>query len=57
VSQNSSLLAPLSVDAVMKIANKDDNNADLNMIKVVRKLGGTVEDTEMVGGLVVSYIY
>jgi T-complex protein 1 subunit delta len=54
VSQNSSLLAPLAVDAVMKIADEKDNNADLNQIKVVRKLGGTVDDTEMVEGLVFS---
>eukprot|EP00960_Hanusia_phi_P043058 755848-Hanusia_phi.AAC.4 len=52
VSQNSSLLAPLAVDAVMKIADPLDNNADLNMIRVVRKLGGTVDDTELVDGIV-----
>jgi T-complex protein 1 subunit delta len=52
VSQNSALLAPLAVDAVRHIANKEDSNADLNMIRVVRKLGGTVDDTEMVEGLV-----
>ena len=32
VSQNSALLAPLAVDAVMRIADPD--NADLNNIKV-----------------------
>ena len=54
VSQNSSLLAPLAVDAVRHIADSQDSNADLNMIRVVRKLGGTVDDTEMVEGLVFS---
>jgi len=50
VAQNSALLAPLAVDAVMRIADQD--NADLNNIKVVQKLGGTVDDTEMIEGLV-----
>lgn len=53
VSQNSGLLAPLAVDAVMHIADPaTETNADLNNIKVVRKLGGTVDDTELVQGLV-----
>ena len=48
------MLAPLAVDAVRHIADSQDSNADLNMIRVVRKLGGTVDDTEMVEGLVFS---
>ena len=55
VSQNSGLLAPLAVDAVLSIADPaTDNNADLNNIKVVQKLGGTVDDTELIQGLVFS---
>lgn len=55
VSQNSNLLAPLAVDAVMSIADPaTENNADLNNIKVVQKLGGTVDDTELIQGLVFS---
>uniref|UniRef100_A0A7S0Y676 T-complex protein 1 subunit delta n=2 Tax=Hemiselmis andersenii TaxID=464988 RepID=A0A7S0Y676_HEMAN len=55
VSQNSSLLAPLAVDAVMSIADPaTETNADLNNIKVVQKLGGTVDDTELIQGLVFS---
>ncbi|KNC46454.1 T-complex protein 1 subunit delta [Thecamonas trahens ATCC 50062] len=53
VSQYSSLLAPIAVDAVLKVINPElDNNVDLNEIKVVTKLGGTVDDTELVEGLV-----
>lgn len=53
VSDNSSFLAPLAVEAVMKvIEEKNDRNVDLNNIKIVKKLGGTVEDTELVDGLV-----
>jgi len=53
VSDNSGLLAPLAVDAVLSVVDeKIDETADLNNIKVVKKLGGTIEDTELVHGLV-----
>lgn len=53
VSQQSSLLAPLAVEAVLKVIDpKRDQNVDLKDIKVIKKLGGTVEDTELIDGLV-----
>lgn len=53
VSQHSSLLAPIAVDAVLKVIDPvRDTNVDLRDIKVIRMLGGTVEDTELVEGLV-----
>ncbi|KAL5463408.1 hypothetical protein EMCRGX_G032301 [Ephydatia muelleri] len=55
VSQYSSLLAPLSVDAVMKVIDPATaTNVDLRDIKIIKKLGGTVEDTELVEGLVLE---
>jgi T-complex protein 1 subunit delta len=56
VSSNADKLAPLAVDAVLRIVSdlKTAVNVDLNDIKVVKKLGGTVDDTEMVDGLVFS---
>ncbi|GJQ82363.1 hypothetical protein Trydic_g432 [Trypoxylus dichotomus] len=54
VSQQSSQLAPLAVDAVFKILNPAHDNVNLSDIKVIRQLGGTVEDTELVDGLVFS---
>lgn len=46
VSQYSSLLAPIAVQAVMKVKdNYVQNNVDLKDIKIVRKLGGTLDDT------------
>jgi len=55
VSSNSEQLAPLAVDAVMRCIDlKTATNVDLQDIKVVKKLGGTIEDTEMVDGLVFS---
>ncbi|KAH8391992.1 hypothetical protein KR215_012133 [Drosophila sulfurigaster] len=53
VSQQSSLLAPIAVDAVIKVTEPGKENAvDLKNIKVIQSLGGTVEDTELVQGLV-----
>lgn len=53
VSENSSFLAPLAVDAVLKIVEeKNDRNVDLNSIRITKKLGGTVDDTELIDGLI-----
>ncbi|PKA54842.1 T-complex protein 1 subunit epsilon [Apostasia shenzhenica] len=53
VSQYSSLLAPLAVDAVLSVVDPDHPDlVDLRDIKIVKKLGGTVDDTELVRGLV-----
>lgn len=53
VSQHSGLLAPLAVESVLKVVDPArDTNVDLKDIKVIKKLGGTVEDTELVDGLV-----
>lgn len=53
VSQYSSLLAPLAVDAVLSVVDPDrPSSVDLRDIKVIKKLGGTIDDTEMVRGLV-----
>ncbi|TRY63604.1 hypothetical protein TCAL_02099 [Tigriopus californicus] len=55
VSQHSSELSPIAVDAVLKVINPNQaNNVDLNDIKVIKKLGGTVDDTELVEGLVLN---
>lgn len=53
VSQQCSLLAPIAVDAVLKVTEPGKENAvDLKNIKVIESLGGTVEDTDLVEGLV-----
>jgi T-complex protein 1 subunit delta len=53
VSQHSDLLAPMAVDAVLKIIDKEqDFNCDLKDIAVSKKLGGTIDDSELVDGLV-----
>lgn len=53
VSANSDLLAPLAVDAVLRLVNPEaDHVIDLKDIRVTKKLGGTIDDTELVNGLV-----
>merc|ERR1712054_310665 len=52
ISQNSSLLAPLAVDAVMKVTVPGSTQCDLKDIKVIKCFGGTVDDSEMVDGIV-----
>jgi len=53
VSQHSDVLAPLAVDAVLRVIDPETaENVDLRDIKIVRKVGGTIDDTELVEGLV-----
>merc|ERR1719354_1259908 len=55
VSQYSSLLAPMCVDAVMKVIDPEfTTSVDLRDINVVKKLGGTIDDCELVDGLVLT---
>jgi T-complex protein 1 subunit delta len=55
VSNYSEVLAPIAVNAVLKLVNAGNtygNEIDLRDIRVSKKLGGTIEDTEMIDGLV-----
>jgi len=52
VSQNAPLLAPIAVDAVLSVGDPNRGFCDLKNVKLVKKLGGTVDDTEMVPGLI-----
>ena len=55
VSQHSNLLSPMAVDAVLKtIDQKTADNVDLKNIRIIKKVGGTIEDSEMVDGLVLN---
>ena len=50
VSQYSTLLSPLAVDAALSVV--DPAHPDLLDLRIVKKLGGTVDDTELVRGLI-----
>jgi len=55
VSNYSEILAPLAVDAVLKLVKSGEiyhDDIDLKDIRVSKKLGGTIEDTKMVEGIV-----
>jgi T-complex protein 1 subunit delta len=55
VSQHSGLLAPMAVNAVTKTIDiKTAENVDLKNIRIIKKAGGTIEDSEMIDGVVLT---
>lgn len=55
VNQYSQVLAPIAVDSVLQLVNSGNTyngEIDLRDVKVSKKLGGTIDDTEIVPGLV-----
>ncbi|KXN86915.1 T-complex protein 1 subunit delta [Leucoagaricus sp. SymC.cos] len=54
VSQYSSTLAPIAVSAVTRLVTPTSSNVDLRDIRIVKKVGGTIEDTELVDGVVLN---
>jgi T-complex protein 1 subunit delta len=64
VSQNSDLLSPIAVDSVLTLLagtpgqvnspEQEVNNVDLRDIRIVEQVGGTVDDSELVQGLVLT---
>jgi chaperonin GroEL (HSP60 family) len=55
VSQYSSIFAPMAVDAVLHILDqKRADLLDLKDIRVVSKVGGTIDDSELVDGMIFS---
>ncbi|KIM28681.1 hypothetical protein M408DRAFT_329151 [Serendipita vermifera MAFF 305830] len=54
VSQYSSTLAPIAVKAVTRISNSQSSNVDLRDIRIVKKVGGTIEDTALIDGTVLN---
>ncbi|KAH8905409.1 T-complex protein 1 [Coniochaeta sp. PMI_546] len=55
VSQYANLLGPMAVNAVTKTIDlKTADNVDLKNIRIIKKVGGTIEDSELVDGLVLT---
>jgi T-complex protein 1 subunit delta len=53
VSQHAGLIGPIAVDAVLRVINPEiHNNVDLRDVRIVKKLGGTIDDTELIDGLI-----
>ncbi|CAB3403997.1 unnamed protein product [Caenorhabditis bovis] len=55
VSQHSWLLAPMAVNAVKKIIDTENaTNVNLKMIKIIKKMGDTVEESELIEGALID---
>uniref|UniRef100_A0A5S6QWW6 T-complex protein 1 subunit delta n=1 Tax=Trichuris muris TaxID=70415 RepID=A0A5S6QWW6_TRIMR len=55
VSQYSHVLGPIVVNAVRKVSNfAKDADIDLKNIRLIKKLGGTVDDSELIDGAVLD---
>ena len=56
ISEDSDLLSKVIVDAILSIATKkgDDYSVDLENIKVEKKTGGSIDDTQIVKGIVLD---
>ena len=52
VSNNSQILAPIAVDSVLRVSDMAKQQVDLRDIHIVKQLGGTIDDSELVEGLV-----
>ncbi|XP_068632486.1 T-complex protein 1 subunit delta [Battus philenor] len=59
VSQHSSILAPIAVQAICAVMDPIPGGVgarvDLRDVKVIERIGGTVEDTELVQGLIIPH--
>ena len=55
VSQHANLLGPIAVDSVLKtIDQRTADNVDLKNIRIIKKVGGTIDDSELIDGLVLN---
>ncbi len=55
VHNNADILAPIAVDSVLGVIDPATaTNVDLRDIKIVKQVGGTIDDTELVKGLVLE---
>ena len=53
MSAKSELLSPMAVDSVLSIIEPSTaTNVDLKDIRIIKKLGGTIDDTKLVQGIV-----
>lgn len=52
VSNYSQILAPIAVDSVLKLVKETEHNLDLKDVRISKKLGGTIDDCEILEGLI-----
>lgn len=54
VSKNKRKLAEIAVEAVLAVADMERRDVNLDLIKVVGKTGGSLEDTSFIDGIVID---
>jgi thermosome len=56
ISEDSGILSKVVVDAILKIVSKkgDDYSVDLDNLKVEKKTGGSIQDTQIITGIVLD---
>lgn len=54
VSQYGSLIANIAVDAILRVADLGSRAVSLTDVRVIKKVGGTIEDSELVEGLLLT---
>jgi len=54
VSSRKEQLAKICVDAVLGVANLERRDVNFDLIKVEGKVGGKLEDTQLIGGIIVD---
>lgn len=54
VSKNKRKLAEIAVEAVLSVADMERKDVNLDLIKIVGKCGGSLEDTQFVDGIVID---
>ncbi|NHI04195.1 Heat shock protein 60 family chaperone GroEL [Candidatus Nitrosotalea sp. TS] len=56
ISEDSGMLSKLVVDAILQIAEKEEggNKVDLDNIKVEKKAGGSIRNTQLIKGIVLD---
>ena len=47
-------MSTICADAVLKVADAEKHHLDLKDIQIVSKVGGTLDDTELIDGLCID---
>jgi len=47
-------MAEIAVDAVLSVADTERRDVDFELIKVRAKIGGKLEDTELIKGIIID---
>jgi len=56
ISSHCHILAPIAVKSILSILDKKKSfNVDLKRIKIIKKIGGTIDQTELINGIAIDY--